>query len=114
MIAFRLSINGRHVATAGLPGSHVVSAILSSVVRTKRALRKIRSRGQVAKEREIDLALGGLISREDGSGEHVHWATAKLEPGDTVTIEVLRTRSVDAPRRRRGRLPEGRAPRRRP
>lgn len=101
MRAFNIKLNGKRLVTAGLDGDHVLSIIVASVVRQAEV---VRLRG--GPRRELDLNVGGLISRP-GGGEHVHWLRKALKTGDTITLTVLRTDEVDPPRRRKGQQPKG-------
>jgi hypothetical protein len=99
MLAFRFRLNGRDPVTAGIPGDHVVSIVVSSVVR-----------GAVAKaawpphipfrRRELTLHVGGLNSDERA---HVDWLNTRLKIGDKIVIDVVDALSVDPPRRHRPR-----------
>jgi hypothetical protein len=94
VLALRVTKNREHVATAGIPGAHVVSAIVTSVVRDEDARQDWPS-GKPFRKRELGLTLGGLVSPD---GLHVHWANLSLRPGDKVTIEVVQVADVDPPR----------------
>ena len=41
MLAFRIRLNRKKIVTAGIPGTHVVSAIVTSVTRDKEARRNM-------------------------------------------------------------------------
>ena len=61
MIGFRIVVNGKQLVTAGLTGHHVVSAILSYVVRDPaRKAEWPDPRSFV--ERELEFSVGGLDS----------------------------------------------------
>jgi hypothetical protein len=99
MIAFRIKLNRRKIATAGLPGHHVLSAIATSVVRAPDALRLARPRRP--SRRELRFELGGLWIAPDGAQEHVSWTKIlPLRPGDKLSIEVVETERVDEPSHR--------------
>jgi hypothetical protein len=51
--------------------------------------------------RELDFELGGMLSREDGSGEFVDWARMSLHVGDTLVLEIVDIKHADKPRSRR-------------
>jgi hypothetical protein len=93
VLAFRVSLNGRSAVTAGIPGPHVVSVILSSVVRESGAFRG----GRPMPERELGLHIGGLIT---STREHVDWQDVDLKVGDKVTIEVVQVPEADEPKHR--------------
>jgi hypothetical protein len=96
MIAFRIKLNGRKVATAGLPGYHVVSAITHSVLRRPNVAGKARSRRSEAPELRFEL--GGLWTSPEGDMEHVSWTRAHiLRPGDRLSLEIVETKSADEP-----------------
>jgi len=99
VLAFRVRVNRKKVATAGLPGAHVLSAILTSVVRGE-ATRRSWAADVPFRRKELTFSLGGMITHRDGAHEHVDWAYLNLEPGDTVTLEVVETDLVDEPPRR--------------
>jgi Domain of unknown function (DUF6968) len=101
MIAFRVSLNGKKLATAGLPGRHAVSAIISSVVRTDRAIGRAARQGGKLSRRELDLHLSGLLSREDGSGAFVDWVRHRLRVGDTIALQIVDVKRPDEPAARR-------------
>lgn len=96
MIAFRVHVNGKQVAVAGLPGAHVVSSIIGSVVRSD-AARRSWPPDVKFQRKELTFSLTGLIS---DTQEHVNWASFDLKPGDTIQLEVIETEQVDEPRRR--------------
>ena len=100
MIAFRLKLNGRKIVTAGLPGDHVLSAVVSSVVRGSDVVKRARPRRLT--HRALKLELGGLWTALDGGQEHVSWTDIlSLKPGDKLSLEVLETDKVDEPSHRK-------------
>lgn len=100
MLAFRVRLNGTNLATAGLPGAHVLSAILTSVVRGE-ATRRSWAGDVPFQRKELTFSLGGMMTHRNGAHEHVDWAYLNLRPGDTVTLEVVQTGRVDQPTHRR-------------
>jgi hypothetical protein len=99
VLAFRVRLNRKNVATAGIPGAHVVTAIITSVVRDRQAQRTWPS--DIPFERkQLTLEIGGLKSHRSGASEHVSWGTLDLKEGDTVTLTVARAAEVDEPVRR--------------
>jgi hypothetical protein len=96
MRALRVSANGVKPITAGFPGPHVVSTIISSVIREPG--RKAPT-GEALPERELQLSVGGL---DTAAREHVSWLIAELEVGDKIVVEVVEVDSVDPPTSRRG------------
>jgi len=100
VLAFRVRVNRKKLATAGLRGAHVLSAIVTSVVRGE-ATRRSWAADIPFQRKELTLSLGGMITRRDGAREHVDWAYLKLKPGDTVTLEVVNAERADEPTHRR-------------
>jgi hypothetical protein len=100
VLAFRVRVNRKKVATAGLPGAHVLSAIFTSVVRGE-ATRRSWAADVPFRRKELTFSLGGMITHRDGAHEHVDWAYLNLKPGDTVTLEVVEAEQVDQPARRK-------------
>jgi hypothetical protein len=99
MIAFRIKLNGRRIATAGLPGHHVLSAIATSVVRDPEVVKLARPRR--LSERDLKFEVGGLWTAPDGAREQVSWTRIhSLKPGDTLSLEILETNRVDKPAHR--------------
>lgn len=98
MRAFRVRVNRNRSVTAGLPGKHVVTAILTSVERTDRVMKSAPRR---ITRRVLDFDLGGLVSREDeGPVESVQWLRRRLRVGDKIVIEVVDVEKADPPKRR--------------
>lgn len=100
MLAFRLRVNRKKVATVGLPGAHVLSAILTSVVRGE-ATRRSWAADVPFRRKELTFSLGGMLTHRDGAHEHVDWAYLNLKAGDTITLEIVETERVDEPPRRK-------------
>ena len=91
MIAYRVLINGKLVATIGQPDMSVLNAGV------------VTSRGN--EERGIDdrirLPLGGLSHvAKDGYPRHFRWKDYLLTVGDKVEIEIIESDDVDAPIKR--------------
>ena len=99
MLAFRVRVNRKNLATAGLPGAHVLSAIFTSVVRGE-AARRSWAADVPFQRKELTFSLGGMLTHRDGAHEHVDWAYLNLKPGDTVTLKIIETERVDQPARR--------------
>ena len=93
-LAFRVRLNGKELVTAGIPGPHVVSTIISSVHQEPG---RSTNEGKPLAERELDLDIGGLIIP---AGENVSWARVALKKGDSITIDVIDTTTVDEPKSR--------------
>ena len=100
MLAFRVRVNRKNLATAGLPGAHVLSAIFTSVVRGE-ATRRSWAADVPFRRNELTFSLGGMITHRDGAHEQVGWAYLNLKPGDTVTLKVVAIDRVDRPTSRR-------------
>ena len=101
MLAFRVALNGKALATGGSRGRHAISAIATSVIRTNQAVQQKRRRGRGKTARpELNFTLGGLLTRKDGSGAFVDWAHATLKAGDTLVLEVVDVGRADKPQRR--------------
>ena len=49
-------------------------------------------------ERELELDVGGLVTVDE---EQVNWVRAALKVGDTITIDVIETTTVDEPAQRK-------------
>lgn len=103
MIAFRVTVNGKMLATAGIDGGHVLSAIVNSVELEQRS-RKAR--------KDIWIHLGGLVSRDRVQDrKHLSWLAGgrkTLAVGDRVLIEIV---DVDAPDKPLSERPAGRGSR---
>jgi hypothetical protein len=91
MIAFEVYINGKKISTAGVGNPGVLSTCLAY-----RAVGSYLS-GEPPVSEYLRLDIGGYVS---DSKEHLRWADRKLKPGDTVTVKIVRTESVDKPRER--------------
>jgi hypothetical protein len=82
MIALVVSVNGQRVGTIGVGESGVVSAHVSWS-------------GHSGEQGNLDLGIGGLDSRTD---EHIRWPQPpEIKVGDTITIQVIETDTVDTP-----------------
>jgi len=90
MIAFEIHLNGKKKCTAGIRGPCVLTACLSWVLREPRSRR--------GKRAELNLGVGGLVSRSD---EFLEWLQRDLQPGDEVTIRIIEATRVDKPKKRR-------------
>jgi hypothetical protein len=82
MIAFVVSVNGHQVCTIGVGESGVLGAHVSWT-------------GRPGEQGDLDLSIGGLDTQTD---EHVRWPhPPEIKVGDSVTIQVVETHTVDAP-----------------
>jgi hypothetical protein len=106
MVAFRVRLNGKQLVTAGLPGHHVVSAIICSVVRHPEQ-RSSWPADRPFVQRELDLSVGGL---DIDNKQHVDWLRRKLKVGDRIELELTDSEDVDKPVRRTQRETQGKAP----
>ncbi|NTX53690.1 hypothetical protein [Myxococcus sp. CA039A] len=85
MLCLRVSLNGRHLTTAGLPGFGVVTAMLHWAHFEEAELRHVS---------DVTLSVGG------SEGESLlGWHDGPVRPGDTVTIEVCEAALADVPHR---------------
>jgi hypothetical protein len=92
MIAFKLSINGEYICTAGVRNFGVLSA---SITWVRRKLENRRDGKTV--EEELTADLGGLDSE---SKEHLKWWSQRLRVGDRLSIEVVETKRAVKPKGR--------------
>lgn len=82
MIAFVLSVNGQRICTVGVGDSGVLGAHVSWV-------------GRSGEPGDLTFSVGGLETRTD---EHIRWPQLpEIKVGDTVTVQVIETDTVDAP-----------------
>lgn len=106
VIGFRVVMNGKQLVTAGLSGHHVLSAILSYVVRDP--ARGVGWPGPHAfVERELELSVSGLDSDRN---QHVGWLGRALTVGDRIEIQIVDESEFDAPASRRPRRPSPEPP----
>jgi hypothetical protein len=91
MICFEARLNGRKLATAGIPGDGVLAATLTWV---KRRGKRLPDDGRV------EFRLGGLGSgrAEWEPGTQIPWSSERLEPGDALELRVIRSDRADPPR----------------
>ncbi len=91
MICFALELNGRRLATAGIPGFAVLNAGLTWVQR--------KPRNSKAGSSDLELRLGGLDSNsETDDGTHLSWVNETLHVGDRVVFKVLEGEKSDPPK----------------
>ena len=82
MIAFVVSVNGQRVGTIGVGDNGVLGAHVSWS-------------GHSGEPGNLNLGFGGLDS---GTDEHIRWPDPpKIKVGDTITIQVIETVTVDMP-----------------
>jgi len=106
MIGFRVALNGNQLVTAGLAGHHVVSAILSYVVRDP-ARKAGWPNPRTFVERELEFSVGGLDSDLE---QHVNWLARELAVGDRIEIQIVDADAFDAPVSRRPKRPSPKPP----
>ena len=92
MIAFRVSLNGKELCTAGVRNFGVLSAIVTWVRRKPAHNRN----GKTMKEK-LTADIGGLDSK---TNEHLKWLSRRLRIGDRLAIEVVESEGGDRPKRR--------------
>lgn len=87
MIAYRVEVNGKHVATAGL-NQGVVAAIANWVFVPS----------DVASDPKTDwnagFSLGGL---DDATQESRQWFRTDLRVGDEITLKLIEIDQIDVP-----------------
>ena len=93
MIAFRVTINGKPLATAGIKGGHVLTAIVNSTAGTRQS---------GAAFQNMWMHLGGLASgdHEHGEGRHVTWlpdGRKTLKVGDEIVVQIVEVDVPDKP-----------------
>jgi hypothetical protein len=81
--AFSVSVNGRHVCTAGIGSNaglivavHWLGGFLAGA------------------DGHLGVHVGGL---DDDARQHVRWAVPPLKVGDRVSVELVRAEAVDPP-----------------
>jgi hypothetical protein len=97
MVCFEVETNGVRFARGGLPGTAVLAAHVTWVLR----------RGEKPPG-EMFLTLGGLDTSTEPA-EHVGWGRQDLKVGDVVTLRVVEADTADPVKRRfkeGGRSPE--------
>jgi hypothetical protein len=96
MIAFRIRLNGRKLATAGAAGSHVLTLLLNSIVRGDEARRNWPA-DVPFEARDLTLDVGAMLRGRGGAKEHVRWSRRGLKVGDRVSVTIVDVRSADPP-----------------
>jgi hypothetical protein len=95
MICFEVTLNEKHLTTAGLPGYAVMSTLISWV------RSKYRSGSASKPYEELSLHVGGLDSNEP-PGVTTNWIGSRpLRVGDTICIRVAEQETADPPVHRR-------------
>ena len=100
MLAFDYYVNGKKLCTAGINGAGVVATHIDLVrgVSTKKKIKPLE---------DLHLHVGGLHSR---TRTHVTWLHRELKIGDSVRIDLVETKKVDRPNKKK---PESAATRKR-
>jgi hypothetical protein len=83
MLALSVKVNGKHCCTIGFDEPidwEERGGVLSAHV--------------VANHGLLDLHAGGLSSR---TNEHLRWAVPRISVGDSVTIDIIDSETVDPP-----------------
>lgn len=92
VIAFKVSVNGKHVCTAGVRDFGTLSTIVTWVRR-----RPEYSKDGKSIEEELHASVGAFESK---SNAHKRWLAQSLRVGDRITVEVTDSKVVDRPKRR--------------
>jgi hypothetical protein len=90
MLAFEVHINGKRKCIAGIGAPGVLTATLTWVLRKKEGRRR--------KSEELELGIGGLLSRTD---EFLEWLQRDMRLGDEVAIRIVEVADSDKPKKRR-------------
>ena len=90
MLAYQISVNGKHVATGGVQQG-VVSAIANWVSAP------INVPEEFAHEWHAGFSLAGL---DTPASEHLKWFRCDVGVGDEITIKLVEVDSVDQPAQR--------------
>lgn len=89
MLAFKIEIDGEHVALAGVPDWCVMGVHIAA------------TRSDLRPGEELDLSVGGLSERDAlGVAYHVRWSGRALTLGSRVTVLVVDTEHPDPPVKR--------------
>jgi hypothetical protein len=91
MIGFRVTVNGKVLATAGIEGAHVLSAIVNSS----------SGKGRSGEAPRLWMHLGGLASGSRPQWrKHLDWLSdgrRDLKVGDKVLVEIVDVDRPDEP-----------------
>jgi hypothetical protein len=100
MIAFKVSLNGKRVCTAGAEDFGVLSTIISACGKLGEKSIPYRPNDH---SRYVSYSVGGLTSRGDQKQDyHLNWkSTTRLKVGDVIQVEVLETKKVDQAKSRK-------------
>ena len=90
MLAFRIEVDGEHVALAGFQDWSVLGMHIAAGGRTR-----------LNPEQHIEVSVGGLSNRDtSGAAYHVRWRGRDLKVGSRVTVSVVDTENPDPPTKR--------------
>lgn len=95
-IAFAVTINNETKIIAGIEEISVLTFIL--------CFRKAKTSDEDTID-EIELRVGGLISRDRYDNEHLDWIKRHLKSGDEITIRIVETSETTKPIARRSEDP---------
>ena len=85
MIAFRVTLNGNLLCTAGAEDLSVLNTIIGAVGKLGSL-----TKGKADRPADIYLSVGGLTSRSEKPDDHLRWAEQKpLRPGDRIDVEIV-------------------------
>jgi len=89
MLAYRVTVNGDHIATVGMKEDGLLF-VKASWMRLKDA-----EGISFPNEGDAVFTISGLRDKTD---EHLDWYSKELTPGDKIMLELVQTDIVDAPR----------------
>ena len=101
MLCIELSRNGKRLATAGLPGKGLLTALFNRTLTDANGPKEIRGFG-----------LGGRDVSVQPNADLL-WAQGKIEPGDEFVLRILELPEADPPRHRSYPKPRSKAAKRR-
>ena len=88
MLAYKVTINGNHIATVGMNEDGLLFLKASWERLTGAKGISYPSQG------DAQFSISGLRDQTD---EHLDWYYKDLSPGDKITLELVETDVVDAP-----------------
>jgi hypothetical protein len=95
MLAFKITLNDRHIALAGAPDLSVLTVFVTASGRLGPAAQSTYAHGNGIYAR---LNVGGLTNRGSNyRDEFLDWIEHHIEPGDRIRIEIVETEAVDRP-----------------
>lgn len=89
MVVFHVFLNGTKICTAGVGED----GVLGTVITWSRNI----DESPLVDFDPIQLRVGGLMRREDGSSLFPYWVDVDLEVGDTVDVEIADMQTADDP-----------------